>query len=558
MMGIGGGTGSGMFVDISYLIRHLCPNCEIQSFVFMPDVSCMKKGLHDINERNIKRNAYAALQEIDHLMTLEDNGKIFEQSYLNGTIIISTKAPIFDSCVLVGSKQNGRNALSSEKQVFDHVAEYLLMELHQKEKMSFDFESFKCNVFGDMGQHSKERCFNKYAAVDAEAKYLPTNQFYSMWLADVFSLLSCSASGSLNNPSVNDFFNELRSSCKECKEKDKIDKIPIGPKARVNKINGIKSLMNDTETGLTMPPCSAGSKIILLRDDSEKIYNMCSDEILKGAKKNYDKKYKKRFAKLYIEAFEENIAYKDELNEYGKAGAMGFKEVMEAIYEKCQKYKQLSLDGTAFRFSKTAYDRICVQEKYINSCRDAASAVVDDFIKKTDIWTGKTPPDGNQYLVDYIAKLLYPYFSKSGCASLNEIMEYATSSGTAAVKDIFEDEILNKLEASQLWPIKAGIIADNITDFSSAKILAHSNDSHISELVEKWEDKSSDNISDLPYQLHDRIAKGVFAVGYSLAHYYNINEYKLIYEDKGNPGVNLFSGKLRDFVIPLSDKLKEV
>ena len=610
--GVGGGTGSGMFVDISYIIRELCKNCEIQGFVFMPDVSCMKKGLHDVHKRNIKRNGFAALKEIEQLMTLKP-GENFIQSYADKTINVDSTYPIFDFCVLVGSKQNGRRALASEKEVYDHVAEYLLLELNQKEKNSFDFESFKSNLCADTGTNGcpqkvstvapngsavnaivpangqngelavddvesaetdktsvqeEKACsgndlksykpFSRYVAVDADAKYLPSNNFYSWWIEEVFGRICRGLEAGPGIRRTDAISAEIKKHSNIYWKKHKSDIHFFGSKNHTKLVAyTLADSMRENAPNINTPPASLSAKLNLLGSHAKE-FNSELDEA-------YHTRYlfrrrKLRFAKCYKQVVESDDGFRGKLNkiiEYSQ----DFTELMTEIHNKCKDYKNTMIDNSAFEFSERAFFDIRKKEKYTNSVDRAAEIIVDDFINDPDLWLGKKRTKRGSYLVEHVASIVVEAFEESGCASIGQLLAFSSKAGVSAIQDYFEDTVLNNLHASQLFPIKAGNIAQMLPDYSAVKILAHSNEHPIQRWAEEWEMKSTDLISDFPNQMHDRVAMGIYASGYSLACYDGMEDFENEYTKSQSAGVNLFANECkswnRDFTVGCNNKQKD-
>lgn len=244
--GISGGTGSGIFVDICYVIRNINATCQVQGFGFMPDVSCMKKGLHDIHRRNIKRNGFAALCEIEQLMTLEQYGEPFHQKYPGNVPHVSSLFPIFDFCVIIGSKQDGCKALASEDEVLDRVIEYLLLELNKHKPGIFGFESFKSNLENKSDERGCYFC-TKYASVGANVWYL-TIDYYSLWLNDVFQMIY----NGLENSNVNALTSEIGKNREKCLAKHECDVPPFYIK-KSKKLKGFKMIETIVDDLRTCP-----------------------------------------------------------------------------------------------------------------------------------------------------------------------------------------------------------------------------------------------------------------------------------------------------------------
>jgi len=112
LSGLSGGTGGGMFLDISYIIRGLMERdygskgvdkVEITGYLFTPDVHMAGNHLNIHTEEYIQRNGYAALKELDYWMNLEERmGERFCQKYGTRLEVNSGLAP-FNLCHLVSA-----------------------------------------------------------------------------------------------------------------------------------------------------------------------------------------------------------------------------------------------------------------------------------------------------------------------------------------------------------------------------------------------------------------------------------------------------------------------
>lgn len=135
LAGIAGGTGSGTILDLAFLTRHFLKGIlgpaykkvTFSAYLFLPS-ACgdkMEPKVEDIANGN--RNAYAALKEIDHYMTMTNRHEHFVMNY--GTVAASTvdiADNVFDFCTLVeGIGDNGhffeKNAETSRQIVADSI-----------------------------------------------------------------------------------------------------------------------------------------------------------------------------------------------------------------------------------------------------------------------------------------------------------------------------------------------------------------------------------------------------------------------------------------------------
>ncbi len=104
--GIGGGTGSGLCVDVPYLIRRVAAslnvpetNMRLFGHIYLPNVY---KGTQGVTLEQAYHNGYAALKEIDYYMNIAEVGEEFRVSYPNGDY--SCQKNIFDFCTLIGGQ----------------------------------------------------------------------------------------------------------------------------------------------------------------------------------------------------------------------------------------------------------------------------------------------------------------------------------------------------------------------------------------------------------------------------------------------------------------------
>lgn len=102
--GIGGGSGSGLVIDIPYIVRKVAqdlalPNNRLRVFghVYLPN---SYDGI--ANPQAAYRNGYAALKEIDYYMNLQTSGETFDALYPAPVGQVSFSANIFDQCTLIG------------------------------------------------------------------------------------------------------------------------------------------------------------------------------------------------------------------------------------------------------------------------------------------------------------------------------------------------------------------------------------------------------------------------------------------------------------------------
>ncbi len=154
--GIGGGTGSGTIIDIPYIVREICARnsweCKISGFLMMPDT--YGRGVRDNAAiwRNVRRNTYAALKEINYYMTLEflKGTAKFQYEYReNFKIEHSSMENIFNTCYLVtGKKERGGEMTEPDKEIQRVVADTVMNLVKKSTNVEFLITSFMDNSWG--------------------------------------------------------------------------------------------------------------------------------------------------------------------------------------------------------------------------------------------------------------------------------------------------------------------------------------------------------------------------------------------------------------------------
>ena len=114
MTGLGGGTGSGIFLDVCYIVRQAVSICQalenkkvcICGYFFMPDVN-LSKVKQESARNYIMYNSYAAMKELDYCMSFPENGDKWDQQY-DGFRITTAQPPV-DMAHLVSAQSVSGN-----------------------------------------------------------------------------------------------------------------------------------------------------------------------------------------------------------------------------------------------------------------------------------------------------------------------------------------------------------------------------------------------------------------------------------------------------------------
>ena len=127
--GIAGGTGSGTFIDMAYLIKKALDDLDVKNkqlfgFIILPDVNLLLMGQGTQRDR-LAANGFAALKELDYWMCSEDGQQsaVYERNYGQG-IDVKMQRRIFDFCHLLSAQDFGGNPLTYDK-VISSMAEFV-------------------------------------------------------------------------------------------------------------------------------------------------------------------------------------------------------------------------------------------------------------------------------------------------------------------------------------------------------------------------------------------------------------------------------------------------
>ena len=198
LTGMGGGTGSGIFLDICYLIRHILEQLALAGracicgYFFLPDVN-LERIHNDSIRQCVKANGYAAMKELDYCMNFQQNGGEWNQEYDRFTV--KTKRPPVDMAYLVSARdENGTEIINGYDYAMNVVVNYV-MEWMTKQIVSpqarlagnFGLKSQLANVDWVLKMLVKERgaCYN-YSVLGAATAYIPYKDINSYLAARIF------------------------------------------------------------------------------------------------------------------------------------------------------------------------------------------------------------------------------------------------------------------------------------------------------------------------------------------------------------------------------------
>lgn len=189
LTGLSGGTGSGSFLDISYIVRGIIERdhgsagvdrVNILGYLFTPDINLANKSLSDHTREYIKKNGYAALKELDYWMNVDARGDRFKQQY--GSILsVNSPLPPFNLCHLISATNTEGKLLENAYDYCMNVtAENITNFMASEDKQSgeeFAIHDYISNIRTNIAQMNKLYPANyDYNIIGASSAVLPIEE----------------------------------------------------------------------------------------------------------------------------------------------------------------------------------------------------------------------------------------------------------------------------------------------------------------------------------------------------------------------------------------------
>ena len=165
-----GGTGSGLFLDIAYLVRHLFNELgELGQFCHITGMGVLPQAFHGIQAANLHANAGAALEELNHLMSYGN----FEAHYPGGHVVHVQEAPFNLYHVLDGVDERGQTwagILDVSEMAAESIFLQMASQLGRKGENAFD------NLDEILIERTAEGDINAFSSVGLGALEFPAPQ----------------------------------------------------------------------------------------------------------------------------------------------------------------------------------------------------------------------------------------------------------------------------------------------------------------------------------------------------------------------------------------------
>ncbi len=192
MTGIGGGTGSGTFLDVAYILRKIAlentPNAQVHGYIFTPDLNKGNGG----DPLSMYRNGFASLKELDYWMSASEHGKHFIQRY-NNNIVVNSKDKPFDFCHLITARDAAHNIVNYGE-AMNAVGGNLFTYIVSEESVSGDgntsLKAMYDNIAGHIASANKPYPANyNYLSIGSDKIEIPYTEITTLVAAKVFAML---------------------------------------------------------------------------------------------------------------------------------------------------------------------------------------------------------------------------------------------------------------------------------------------------------------------------------------------------------------------------------
>lgn len=189
LTGLSGGTGSGCFLDIAYIVRGIIERdhgsagidrVNTLGYLFTPDINLANKSLSEHTREYIKKNGYAALKELDYWMNVDNRGERFNQQYGN-ILTVNSPLPPFNLCHLISATNTEGKLLENAYDYCMNVtAENITNFMANEEKQSgeeFAIHDYISNIRTNIAQMNKAYPANyEYNIIGASSAVLPIEE----------------------------------------------------------------------------------------------------------------------------------------------------------------------------------------------------------------------------------------------------------------------------------------------------------------------------------------------------------------------------------------------
>ena len=197
--GIAGGTGSGTFIDMAYLLRSALEdlgvrNNRVLGYIVLPDVNLLNGGHHD----RMWANGFACLKELDYWMApgSDEQSDKFVQNYGKGVEVNNITSRAFDYCHLLSSHDMDGKPLTYDKvissmaeNVFAYIAGEVGEQASGNSSMSQMYDNIDAYMISLSSRAPLPACY-RYLAVGSHKLEIPYEEISTLLAVRLFEKLA--------------------------------------------------------------------------------------------------------------------------------------------------------------------------------------------------------------------------------------------------------------------------------------------------------------------------------------------------------------------------------
>lgn len=190
--GMGGGTGSGIFLDTCYLVRkaieRVAPQGGVSTFgyFFLPDVnlSIPAVGQDPAISKFVRINGFAAMKELDYCMHFQDNGGSWNQQYQEFHIGPDQEPPVDIAHLISAQVGSGHGFDYAMNVVSDFVMQFII---ENQITMNSHIANYRAYMAGALKQHGAN---NNYCLLGASNAIVPIKEVTTYLSSELFDGMS--------------------------------------------------------------------------------------------------------------------------------------------------------------------------------------------------------------------------------------------------------------------------------------------------------------------------------------------------------------------------------
>ncbi len=218
--GLGGGTGSGTFLDVCYLIQEALERLALKGraltcgYFFLPDVNLSDTSIEEGSavSRYIKANGFAAMKELDYCMNFQNNHGCWDQEYKGFHIGPVQDTPV-KVCHLISAHDIRGSALKNGFAYAMNVVSDFIMQFLVKPETSQDgktqaltMQSHIANYFKSMEMVNKTAGANyQYCLLGASNAIVPMKEIATYLASKLFEEMSRVSQRKPTDQEINEF-----------------------------------------------------------------------------------------------------------------------------------------------------------------------------------------------------------------------------------------------------------------------------------------------------------------------------------------------------------------